>query len=135
VAAGVRFASGLDRADNKLNSDLRVGDLRDCRHRHPVACAVAQPLVDGLDDLGPRIVAAIGEPSARELLDVLTRSDADRAAPIGRLHHREDRAWLAELLIEIESEPDDIARLQMIGALRALTSTLGGVSRRFLHAG
>ncbi len=70
------------------------------------------------DDLGPRIVSAVGEPAARELLDVLTRSDADRAALIGRLHIREGAAWLAELLIEIESDPEDIIRLQMIGAMR-----------------
>ncbi len=54
------------------------------------------------------------------MLDVLTRSDAYRAALIGRLHLREDAAWLAELLMDIESDPDDIARLQMIGALRAV---------------
>jgi hypothetical protein len=51
---------------------------------------------------------ALGEPAARELLDVLTRPDADRAALIGRLHLREDAAWLAEVLVEIEADPDDI---------------------------
>lgn len=74
--------------------------------------------VNEFDDLGPRIVDALGEPAAHELLDVLTRSDADRAALIGRLHQREDAAWLAELLIDIESDPDDITRLQVIEALR-----------------
>jgi hypothetical protein len=34
------------------------------------------------------VVAALGEPAARELLEVLGRSDADRAAVIGRLHLR-----------------------------------------------
>jgi hypothetical protein len=62
-------------------------------------------------DLGTRIVAALGEPAARELLDVLTRSEPERAALIGRLHVREDAAWLAELLMDIESDPDDITRL------------------------
>jgi hypothetical protein len=47
---------------------------------------------------------------ARELLDVLTRPDADRAALIGRLHQREDAAWLAELLIDLEE--DEPARLR-----------------------
>jgi hypothetical protein len=70
-------------------------------------------------DLGWRIVAAIGEIAARELLDVLTRSDADRAALIGRLSLRDDATWLAELLIEIESDPDDLMRLELIGALQA----------------
>jgi hypothetical protein len=40
-------------------------------------------------------VAALGEPAARELLEVLERSDADRAALIARLHARDDAAWLA----------------------------------------
>jgi hypothetical protein len=70
--------------------------------------------------VGARIVAALGEPAARELLDVLSRSDADRAALIGRLHQREDMTWLAELLIEIESDPNDITRLELIGALQAV---------------
>jgi hypothetical protein len=40
--------------------------------------------------------------------------------PNGRLHLREDAAWLAELLIEIESNPDDLTRLELIGALQAV---------------
>lgn len=48
-------------------------------------------------DVGARVVAVLGEPAARELLEVLERSDADRAATIARLHAREDAAWLAEL--------------------------------------
>lgn len=38
------------------------------------------------DDIGQRVVDALGEPAARELLQVLERPDADRAALIGRLH-------------------------------------------------
>ncbi|MDP9330002.1 MAG: hypothetical protein M3P11_05090 [Actinomycetota bacterium] len=56
-------------------------------------------------------LAALGEPAARELLDVLTRSDVDRAALIGRLHQRVDARWLAEVLMELESDPDDITRM------------------------
>jgi hypothetical protein len=51
---------------------------------------------------------------------VLTRSDADRAALIGQLHLRDDAAWLSELLIEIESDPDDLTRLKLIGALQVV---------------
>jgi hypothetical protein len=40
--------------------------------------------------VGARVVAALGEPGARELLGILERSDADRAALIGRLYARED---------------------------------------------
>jgi hypothetical protein len=36
-------------------------------------------------DVGDLIVTAVGEAGARELLDVLTRSEADRAALIGRV--------------------------------------------------
>lgn len=52
------------------------------------------------EDVGARIVAALGEPGARELLDVLERSDADRAALIGRLYARDDARWVAELLMD-----------------------------------
>ena len=37
------------------------------------------------EDIGRSVVAALGEPAARELLEILDRSDADRAALIGRL--------------------------------------------------
>ena len=37
-----------------------------------------------MNDAGQRVVAALGEPAARELLEILERSDADRAALIGR---------------------------------------------------
>jgi hypothetical protein len=50
--------------------------------------------------------------------DVLTRSEADCAELIGRLSQREDAAWLADILIEIESDPDDITRLRISEALR-----------------
>ncbi|MCD6022908.1 MAG: hypothetical protein K0R20_2618 [Actinomycetia bacterium] len=36
-----------------------------------------------VNDIGQRIVAALGEPAARELLEVLERPDTDRAALIG----------------------------------------------------
>jgi hypothetical protein len=74
--------------------------------------------VSEFDDLGFRIVSVLGEPAARELLDVLTRSDADRAALIGQLRLRDDAGWLAELLMDIESDPDDITRMQIVEALR-----------------
>jgi hypothetical protein len=60
--------------------------------------------------LGSRIVATLGEPGARELLDVLTRPDVDRAALIGRLLQRDATTWLAELLMDIESDANDITR-------------------------
>jgi hypothetical protein len=54
-------------------------------------------------------------------LAALTRSEENRAALIGRLSQREDATWLAELLIEIETDPDDITRLRLIDGLeRAL---------------
>jgi hypothetical protein len=55
-----------------------------------------------MNNIGERVVAALGEAAASELLDVLGRSDADRAALIGRLHSRDDARWLAQLLIDLE---------------------------------
>jgi hypothetical protein len=71
------------------------------------------------EDIGQRVVAALGEPAARELLEVLERSDADRAALIGRLHPREDAAWLAELLMDLRGRVGEVARLRLVDALRA----------------
>lgn len=69
--------------------------------------------------LGERVVAALGPAAADELLDVLERSDADRAELIGRLHARDDDAtWLAELLIDLEDEVGEIARLRLDDELR-----------------
>ena len=45
------------------------------------------------ENVGARVVAALGEPGARELLGILERSDADRAALIGRLYARDDARW------------------------------------------
>jgi hypothetical protein len=55
-----------------------------------------------------------------ELLDVLERPDAERAALIGRLHVREDAAWLAELLMDLEDDVGEIARLRLVDELRRM---------------
>lgn len=60
----------------------------------------------------------LGEPAARELLDAITRSDSDRAVLIGRLFARADGEWLAELLMDLEGEEGERARLQLIDALQ-----------------
>ena len=65
--------------------------------------------------MGARVVLAVGEDGARELLDALTRPEADRAALIGRVAQRDDAAWLAELLTDLEV--DEVARLHLIAAL------------------
>jgi hypothetical protein len=71
-----------------------------------------------VNDVGERVVAALGEPAAREFLEVLERSDADRAAVIARLHARDDAAWLAELLMDLEGDVGEIARLRLVEGLR-----------------
>jgi hypothetical protein len=47
------------------------------------------------EGIGERVVAALGEPAARELLDVLERSDADRGDARDLLRQDRDRAGLA----------------------------------------
>jgi hypothetical protein len=63
------------------------------------------------DHDGRPVVDALGEPAARELLDVITRPDADRAALIGRLYARDDARWLAELLMDLQGEDGEPTRL------------------------
>jgi hypothetical protein len=70
------------------------------------------------ENVGARVVAALGEPGARELLGILERSDADRAALIGRMYVRDDARWLAELLIDLEDEVGEMARLRLVDELR-----------------
>jgi hypothetical protein len=65
------------------------------------------------------MTAALGEGGARELLEVLERSDADRAQLIGRLYVRDDAAWLAGLLMDLEDDVGEIARLRHVEALRS----------------
>lgn len=67
--------------------------------------------------IGRRVVEVLGPGTARELLDVLTRGEEDRAALVGRLSQRDDASALAEMLIEIEADPDDITRLRLIDGL------------------
>jgi len=69
------------------------------------------------------VIDALGVPAARELLDVLERSDADRAALIGRLHPRDDWTWLAELLMALEREDGEL-----VGS--GLWTDSGGASTR-----
>ncbi len=80
------------------------------------------PQPDALDELGRRIVGVLGIRGGHELLDVLTRSPENKAALIGRLYSRGDATWLAEVLTEIESDPDDLARIQLIEAIRRVAS-------------
>ena len=70
--------------------------------------------------MGPRIVLKLGEGAVRELLDVLKRSPEDRAALIGRLCGRSDGRWLAEALMDIEEDPDDLVRLRLIAELERM---------------
>jgi hypothetical protein len=70
--------------------------------------------------LGRRLLDILGEPAARELLGVLGRSDEDRAELVRRLRGREHGRALADLLVDIGADPDDLVRLRLIGALEAV---------------
>ena len=83
--------------------------------------------------LGEQILAILGPNGSRELLDVLTRPEADRATLIARLHQRADGEWLAELLMDIESDPDDSVRLRLIDALKAVLGPDRGQLRKMTY--
>jgi hypothetical protein len=70
--------------------------------------------------IGVKVVRMLGEPAARELLDVLKRTPDDRAALIGRLYGRPEGRWLAEALMDIEADPDDLVRLRLIAELERM---------------
>ncbi len=72
--------------------------------------------MNSLNQIGEEIIEAVGRGGAAELLDAITRPDADRAALIGRLSSWDDAQWLAEILIDLET--DEIARLHLAEGLR-----------------
>jgi hypothetical protein len=65
-----------------------------------------------------RLLDLLGVHACSELLEVLERSEDDRASLIGRLGQRPGAGQLADLLIEIEADSDGITRLRTIDALR-----------------
>jgi hypothetical protein len=72
--------------------------------------------VDRLEHIGEQIIEAVGRGGAAELLDAITRPEADRAELIGRLAVRDDAVWLAEVLMDLEA--DEVVRLQVAEGLR-----------------
>jgi hypothetical protein len=65
----------------------------------------------------PRSIDILGRRGAEELLDVLQRTEAERAALIGRLWQRTDVRILADALIDLDE--DEIARHELIRSLDA----------------
>lgn len=87
---------------------------------------------EGFDTIGPmladhealdaarQIVDALGEPAAREFLTVLKMPDDKRLDLIAHLYLRDDGFGIAEMLTDVEEDPDDIVRLRLIGGLSAV---------------
>jgi hypothetical protein len=71
-----------------------------------------------VNHLGQRVVAALGPAAAGELLEMLERSDADRAALIGRLPLRDGRTVARLAADRPRDDAGEIARLQLLEALR-----------------
>jgi len=69
-------------------------------------------------ELGQRLLELLGEPACRELLAVLEWSEPERAALIGGLYARPLGQALAEVLADVETDPDDLVRLRLIAVLR-----------------
>jgi hypothetical protein len=71
-------------------------------------------------DGAQRVIDLIGEENARALLVILALRDDDRLAFVARLYQRRDGYALAEVLTDIESDPDDLVRLRLIRGLRSV---------------
>lgn len=83
------------------------------------------------DDVGGRVVRALGELAARDLLEALERSgDLEQAIMeaelAGVLREDTERAWLNERLGELVGESGKIARLRLIDELRRVLGGAGG---------
>ena len=94
-----------------------VADLPDLGWPNVVRFHRRNGLIENPGFIAARIVLTLGEPAARELLGVLRLSPDDRAALIGRLYGRPESRQVAELLMDIETDPDDLVRLQLIAEL------------------
>jgi hypothetical protein len=76
------------------------------------------PSIDNPEALGARIRYILGDAPARELLGVLERTPEARASLIGRLWSNPQTRTLAEILLDIESDSDDLVRLRLVDGLR-----------------
>ncbi len=56
---------------------------------------------------------------------MLTRPQAERVAFIHPLYVREDTTILAEALLDLETDPDDIDRLRLLDGLRQALGSEG----------
>jgi hypothetical protein len=75
--------------------------------------------VSRLEQIGEQIIEAVGRGGAAELLDAITRPEADRAALIGRLTLRDDVATMfGGCRGPHRLETDEPAQLRMAEALR-----------------
>lgn len=116
----------MEPTGGQLNAQAPAFPLR--RRKFPnITPMRSEPMAD--EDIGAPVVAALGDTAARELLTVLERSDADRAKLIGRLYARDDARWLAELLMDLEDDIGEVARLRLIASLRLELGAAGTDSR------
>jgi hypothetical protein len=102
--------TGCDRSDRRR----RLGVL--IRSWHGAAraaiCGLAAPSSTRAQ-LACRLLPPIVKQVPPSSSTSLPRADADRAALIGRLHQRQDAAWLAEIPVDLEE--DEPARLATRG--------------------
>jgi len=73
---------------------------------------------------GMDLVKLLGPDNARKLLEVLELPDDERWAFTSRMYARDDGTALAEVLADVETDPDDLVRLRLIGALREVLGTV-----------
>jgi hypothetical protein len=90
------------------------------RRSRPGLGRTTPPLLPPVDaaDLGRHLLGLLGERGSVELPAVLELRETERATLIGQLYESERGQRLAELLLDVETDPDDLVRLRLIGALR-----------------
>jgi len=76
---------------------LRHQPLEHVAERAGPGCRNLRVAGSSVTDVGARVVAALADPGAHELFEVL-EGPTPGANLIGRLHARDDTRWLAELL-------------------------------------
>jgi hypothetical protein len=69
-----------------------------------------------------RVVDLLGEANARDLFAILEVPEEDRTKPIAHTYLSNEGQGLANVLMDIESNPDGLSRSRLIRGLRSVLS-------------
>ena len=104
-----------------------TGDMEDPRPPMPVRGLfhVGYPALVNVQGIvaARRVVDLLGEANARDLLGILELPEDDRTDLIAHMYLRDEGQGLANVLMDMEGDPNDLIKLRLIGGLRRVLRT------------